>query len=169
MPDGWYLLAEAFLLLLLLTIAFIRATLLVIVVEGTSMSPTFEPGERVLALRYWPRRWLRRGQIAIVAPFLNRPADFEQDLYIKRIAGLPGDTLVTTLDELEEALRPAFAAFHDADGRRAWPIPPGHCFVRGDHPLSAVDSRAWGPLPFAALRGVVIKRLARPAPTGQQP
>jgi signal peptidase I len=55
----------------------------VVAVEGTSMAPVLEPGDRVLAVR--PRR-IRRGSLVILEHPDRR--GFEM---VKRLTGVPGD------------------------------------------------------------------------------
>lgn len=56
-------------------------------VSGISMEPTFDNGDRVVAVRH---AQLKRGEIVVIdAP------DEPGALYIKRIIGMPGDTIVS--------------------------------------------------------------------------
>src|ERR1043165_3264532 len=118
-----------------------RIALLTVTVQLSSMSPTLEDGDRVLVWRYWPARWLRKGQIVILWPWL--PASKVSKLlgtpefvpYIKRIIALPGDTLITSLTDLPEHYRSEHRSTHDSEGHRTWRIPHRHIFVRGDNPL----------------------------------
>lgn len=61
-------------------------------VSGPSMQPTFENGDRIIALRHTS---LKRGDIVI----LNAP-DEPGALYIKRIVGMPGDSITYKNDQL---------------------------------------------------------------------
>src|SRR5687768_12808233 len=90
---------SALLLVLVLVIGLARAFLVVVTVTTTSMQPTLVEGDRVLVVRHWPRRWLRRGQIVIVRP---GPASEMGTPLIKRIAGLPGDSFVTYADQADQ-------------------------------------------------------------------
>jgi signal peptidase I len=143
-------------------VLFVRKALVVVTVTLHSMEPTLSPGDRVLVLKYWPRRRLRKGQIVIVWPWepseRRGPFGVERP-YIKRIVGMPGERLVTSLAELSEIHREDQRPWHDASGMRVWEIPPGHCFVRGDYPIGGFDSLSWGPVPDRAVLGVVVKRL----------
>lgn len=141
-----------------------RALLFLVQVEGWSMYPTFHHGERVVALRFWPRRWLHRGQIVVwqipsERQPLSMPKSMGGKLYIKRLVGLPGDVVTADISTWPEPLRAMLKSAYDDQGRRIWHVPTGHCFVKGDSP--GLDSRTVGPIPFHALRGLVIVRLPR--------
>ncbi len=43
-------------------------------------------------------------------------------------------------------------------------VPDGHLFVVADHRDAAADSRVWGPVPAATLRGVVRARWGQDGP-----
>jgi signal peptidase I len=162
MTSLWMLPLALVLLLPGALVLFVRKALVVVTVTMHSMEPTLSPGDRVLVLRYWPRRWLRKGQIVIVWPWTpsERRGPFGVEMpYIKRIIGRPGDRLVTRLAELSDIHREDQRPWHDASGRRVWEIPAGHCFVRGDGPIGGFDSLSWGPVPDSAVLGVVLKRL----------
>ena len=61
-------------------------------VSGISMQPTFENNDRVIALRHAK---IKEGDIVIVdAP------DEPGALYIKRVIGLPGDTIVSKNNQI---------------------------------------------------------------------
>lgn len=143
----------------------LRRFLLLVTVSGGSMDPTLQEGDRVLVVRGWPAPLRRRGGIVVLEPWaapdaapLPIPAS---TLYIKRVIGLAGDTVVTTLDELQPGLQVELRAEHDGAGRRTWHIPSGHCFVRGDYPLRGSDSLGWGPVAVERVHGWVLMRLAR--------
>src|SRR6266571_228509 len=73
----------------------VRTALVVVTVQYTSMSPTLEDGDRVLVWRYWPARWLRKGQVVIVWPWLSASTSWrlmrqsEVVPFIKRVIALP--------------------------------------------------------------------------------
>ena len=62
------------------------------VVSGPSMQPTFEDGDRLIAVRHFTPK--RNDVVIIKAP--NQPAV----MYIKRLIGLPGDTAQSKNDVL---------------------------------------------------------------------
>lgn len=154
-----------FLIFLACVLVIARFALVAITVESDSMSPALEHGDRVLVWRYWPGRLIRRGQIVLVWPWLSNSinprsvgrAHFVP--YIKRVVGLPGDSIVTSRTDLAETARRLVRDTHDSQGKRVWHIPPSHLFVRGDNPLGGIDSLTWGPVPLKSILGMVIMRL----------
>lgn len=110
------------------------------VVQGSSMEPTLHNGERLLVDKLSYRfREPQRGEIVV----FKYPAD-PSHRYIKRIIGLPGDTVrisngVVYINDtpIEEnyTLEPAISDF----GQVA--VPPGHYFVLGDNRNNSEDSR----------------------------
>jgi len=124
------------------------------------MSPTLLPDDRVLVLRYCPKRLMCKGRIVLIRQVLSKPME-NDDLYIKRVIGLPGETLITSISELNPVARAQQGEAHDEEGRRVWHIPQGHYFVRGDHPVGGFDSLSWGPIPFRYIAAIAILKLPR--------
>jgi signal peptidase I len=126
-----------------------RRLLIVVQVAGTSMTPTYQPGDRVLVRRVAGGR-LRRGQIVVFQSAhmweLSRPSRLgASDWFIKRVAALPGD-----------AVPDSVAARVDASPGSL--VPARRLVVLGDNAASR-DSRAWGYVPFDKVLGVVIHRM----------
>ncbi len=116
-----------------------RNGVVVVRVDGGSMTPTYRHGERVLAIRRWALPRVRRGDIVVLwspDPSALRPG--APQYIIKRVAALAGD------------LRPG--------GRADETISPQHIFVLGDADSSR-DSRSFGPLPRHMLVGRVVWRM----------
>lgn len=121
------------------------------------MSPTFEAGEKVLVLRHWPLKWLLHN--AVIVTYLSLKRTFHKSNFvmdgvnevkisaiperavIKRLIGLPGDTIQTTYSFGQE-----------------WLVPPAHYFVRSDG--TGIDSDILGPIPFDCFQGIVIAKLS---------
>jgi signal peptidase I len=140
-----------------------RTFLYIITVQGGSMYPTLVTGDRVLVLRHWPAHWLKRGQILVGIPpypFSYKGEDtLEQLFIIKRVIGLPGDTVVTYILDLPEFERATQISHHSNDGQRIWNVPLQHVFVKGDS--IGTDSLIWGPLPFGNVIGIFLLKLPR--------
>ncbi|MFI7040507.1 S26 family signal peptidase [Microbispora rosea] len=130
-----------------------RRRFVVVRVAGTSMVPTYQPGDRVL-IRRGGRAVLRRGQVVVFrrlqpggAGSAGRASGLrETEWLIKRVAAMPGDRVPDQV----------------APGVRASPgdvVPAGRLVVLGDGPTSR-DSRHWGYLPVSEVLGVVIRRLS---------
>ncbi len=123
------------------------------VVDGESMEPNLHTGQFLIVSRLAYRFGTpQRGDI-IVFDFPNNPADD----YVKRIIGLPGDTV--TIEQgniyindqlLVEPYLPDQPAF-PYQGR--WVVPPGAYFVLGDNRAHSSDSRTWGMLADDAIIG----------------
>lgn len=141
----------------------LREFFFVVTVEGSSMSPTLTQGDHLLVLRFWPPNWLRRGQIIVtdyVATqwFIEGSAEvFSDTRFIKRIRGLPGDVIETAAHYCPQFSLGKEVIIGGQLPRRRCQIPPGHYFVEGDS--MGLDSNTVGPIPFDALRGVVITKL----------
>ena len=119
---------------------------------------------------------VKRGDVVV----FRRQQNGAEYIYIWRVIGLPGDKVETSGETLtingaaterqrlrevdgimiyretidgvsyEIAVDPQ-AAERPPDTRVT--IPPGHFFVMGDNRLNAVDSRAFGPIPFGSIIG----------------
>jgi signal peptidase I len=135
-----------------------------VAIEGASMTPTLADGDRVLVPKY--ETWLHRlgfgtftrGDVVYFPDPLAEGA-FRPHL-IKRIVAIGGEVV-----ELRDG-----ALFVDGSARPEpylpdrWRapvdtdpvvVPAGHVWVLGDNrsPLGSVDSRRFGPVPVADIRG----------------
>ena len=73
----------------------------------------------------------------------------------KRVLGMPGDFIVRE--------DPATVASSiNGMGSQMIQIPEGHCWVAGDNVSASRDSREYGPLPLALIKGKVIARVWPP-------
>ena len=147
----------------------------IVSVNGQSMSPTLRSGDRVLAWTPFTRRFFKRGAIVTLSHFhihlpagkQNHPgfqaataaiAQERAELFIKRLVGLPGDTVRIPLSQLSpHGLVTVDPQAVRQDDEFLWRIPAGYVFVRGDGQVSN-DSVAWGPIPFEKLDQIVLCR-----------
>ncbi len=119
-------------------------------VNGHSMDPNFQNGEYVLTNLIQMRlSSLKRGDIVV----FNSPVDKEKD-YIKRIIGLPGDTVKIDNGEvfvngtqLSQSFLPSNVRTAAGDflgeGQEVI-VPESSYFVMGDNRGASSDSRQWG-------------------------
>ena len=101
-----------------------------------------------------PLREVRRGDIIV----FRYPEEPEVD-YIKRVVGLPGETLEVRSGMVyvnDKALEEPFVEPKYRDRNSAWGprvIPPDCFFVMGDHRNNSRDSRYWGYVPRHFIKG----------------
>ena len=123
-------------------------------VHGQSMYPTFKGGEYVLVFRLAYRLGHpQRGDIVVF-----HPDTMSREDYIKRIIGLPGDTVRVRqgvvyvngvpLDEPYIYEPPRYQG--------EWKVPPGYIFVLGDNRNNSRDSHTMGPVPLANVIGRAV-------------
>ncbi len=71
---------------------FIHNYFYIVKVVGFSMLPYLKNGDRVLVMRHYPPRWIRRGQVALLDAWPELKTS-NQGYLIKRVVGLAGDNL----------------------------------------------------------------------------
>ena len=124
------------------------------VVRGESMEPTFKDGDYLIVDQLSYRLGApRRGDVII----MRYPKD-QSLFFIKRIIGLPGETVELegsnvvvdrpnaapiTLDE------PYVEAGHLENEYGSYTLGPTDYFVKGDNRIASTESRPWGVLPRA--------------------
>ena len=163
--------SEARLLLRDLVFALMIAALVVVFivqpvkVEGTSMLPRLHDGERIFVnklIYYDEYRWapkVERGDIVV----FWYPEDPSKS-YIKRVVGLPGDTVEVREGNVlingtileEKYLDPR----ENLSTRSQAPVyvKPNYYFVMGDNRDNSSDSRSWGLVPKKYIYGKALLR-----------
>jgi signal peptidase I len=115
-------------------------------VDGYSMEPTLHNGEFIIVNKMAYR--LGSPQIGDVIVF-RYPRDPEQE-YIKRVIGLPGDTVKVVNGKVtvngQEITEPYIAA--PPNYQSDWQVPDNALFVLGDNRNNSSDSHSWGPVPL---------------------
>jgi signal peptidase I len=134
-------------------------------VEGTSMLPHLHDGERIFVnklIYYDDYRWMPHVQRGDVVVFWF-PEDPSKS-YIKRVIGLPGDTVevheggvrVNGKDLEETYLDPQLNLSHAS--RPPVYVKPNYFFVMGDNRDNSSDSRIWGLVPKKYVYGKALFR-----------
>ncbi|ACL69977.1 signal peptidase I [Halothermothrix orenii] len=122
------------------------------VVDGESMEPTLHDGERLFVNKFIYRfHPPERYDIVVFRPYQGQSKRF-----IKRVIGLPGETIfirdgVTYIngeplkeDFINGPMRRKFGPFY---------VPENSVFVMGDNRNNSMDSRHFGCVPFESIEG----------------
>ncbi len=163
---GKGLLKDLFTLTFLIVVVVIPIRVFIVspfVVDGASMHPTFKNLDYLIVdefLYYF--REPARGDV-IVFRYPGNPSIF----YIKRIIGLPGETVsinhgvvtITTASGKKIGLSEPYIVNEDATYTKNTSLNSEEYFVMGDNRPNSSDSRVWGPLPRKDIIGRVDLRL----------
>ena len=146
---------------------------------GPSMVPTLSAKGDWLAIN----KWYRRGRGVIVGDIV----DFMHPIVpgagaIKRVVGMPGDFVLSNYVDGAEGSKTELILHEGTDGKwvvgkksgggtveelvtakareqRMIQVPEGHCWLLGDNLTESRDSRIYGPIPLALIKGKVIARV----------
>jgi signal peptidase I len=121
-------------------------------IESVSMQPTLFAGNFVvvnkLAYQFGEPE---RGDIIV----FEYPPDPEQDPYIKRVIGLPGEQVQIVDGKVMidgfTIPEPYLVSETRQDGQ--WTVPEESLFVMGDNRMNSSDSRSWGYVPMENVIG----------------
>lgn len=128
------------------------------VVSGHSMDPSLEPGDRLVVDKL-SCRWRRIRRFDVVV--FECPTQSGVD-YVKRVVGLPGETVRLSAGELYvkgELVAQEFDHVSDLGDYPVVEVPEGHYYVLGDNRPRSRDSRSFGAVPGALIRGVARFRV----------
>ena len=135
-------------------------------VEQRSMEPTLASGDHILIDKLSPR-WspYARGDVIV----FHAPGQYDAEVipYLKRIVGMPGDTIqiengrifITPNGGVPTRLDERYLAEGETslpqglEGRREWTVPENAYFVLGDNRSDSVDSRTFGAIPHDRIVG----------------
>jgi signal peptidase I len=116
-------------------------------VSTSSMRPTLETGDRVLAIRI-DRDDLRRGDVVVVdvRGSWAQPGSGDEPMVVKRVVGLPGERVAccdpdgrVTVDG--RSLDESYLAGHEGGAGFEVVVPEGRLWLLGDDRANSVDSR----------------------------
>jgi signal peptidase I len=136
-------------------------------VQGTSMLPLLEDGERIVVNKLVYRfRPIARGDV-VVFWYPRDPAVS----FIKRIVGLPGDVVeirrgVVLVNGAALSEEYVAEAYRDWEDHQPVEVRPGYYYVLGDHRNSSNDSRSWGEVPEKYIYGRASLRFWPPHKLG---
>ncbi len=138
----------------LLAAAALRGVLRRFEIRESSMAPSLEPGDWVVAKRRSGA--LERGDIVVLVD----PTGTGMNL-VKRVIGVPGEHI--GIESGRVTVNGAVLADRWANGVTEpdgeWDVPVGHIWVLGDNrPLSRSDGRLFGPTPIDDVHWQVVAR-----------
>jgi signal peptidase I len=128
-------------------------------IPSVSMEPTLLINDRLAIKKVHPPIALRRNQLII---FTLPKAAHIKDVLIKRLIGLPGDTIEIKEGEVllnGKPLNETYTACSSDYTMARRTVPQGHYFVLGDNRNKSYDSYSWGFLPKENVIGYAIFRV----------
>lgn len=156
----------AFVTAIVLRVAVVQA----FSIPSVSMERTLLVGDRVLVNKLSGGDTPHRGQVVVFKRPPGEEAAAIKDL-IKRVIGLPGDTVSAENGRLylngkplsEPYLQPGTRTVMD----HPFTVPPGHVFVMGDNRTQSRDSRFFGPITIKSIVGRAFIRVWPPNRVGR--
>ncbi len=128
---------------LIMAVILFHYVFMLAVVPTESMAGTIEPGNHVICSRYG----IGEGDIERYDVLVFTPPDHPQMLYIKRVVGLPGETIVVKNGKVYADGAELDSSFTKAPQNRrgdgVYKVPEGHYFFLGDNRNNSNDSRFW--------------------------
>ena len=143
-------------------------------VDGPSMQPNLQNNERVVCLK---QAKIHRGSVVVFDANGVDPQVSVKTEYVKRVIGLPGDTVEAKngnlyvngkkvdqsyISKSERSSGTGTWTLHSISQDQSWvlhngayKVPKGEYFVLGDHRSVSNDSRYWGFVPKSKIVGVV--------------
>lgn len=120
------------------------------IISGTSMCPTFSDGRIVITKTTGVSSKFDRGDVITFFPYEN-----SRVTYIKRIIGLPGETIQSSGDIIFINGK----KFESIGGTGTWGpvvVPDDAVFVMGDNRATSCDSRILGCISFSRIYTKII-------------
>lgn len=129
----------------------VRAAVQIYAIPTASMSPTLEPGDRIVVTRYL-RGMPERGHVVVF-----RSPENPHELLVKRVVAVAGE-MIDSRDGRVRIGSHTIAEPYVTDsvvtaGIEPQRVPPSSYFVLGDNRGDSADSRAWGAVPRELIVG----------------
>ncbi|MDH4185323.1 MAG: signal peptidase I, partial [Nitrospinota bacterium] len=123
---------------------------------SASMEPTLAKGDHVMVMLNDGSYSPGRGDVVVVLI----PGD-RRKAYIKRIVGLPGETIQMNSDSILINGKPLYESYLPntqglSKDSLSVTIPANAIFVLGDNRANSLDSRNFGPIPMESVLGKVV-------------
>jgi signal peptidase I len=152
--------AEALIIAILLALVIRAFVVQAFKIPSGSMLPTLQIGDHILVNKFiYYFEPIRRGDVIV----FKYPQDESRD-FIKRVIGLPGETLEIRGRQVlinGVPLKEPYAVYADRSSSPIlervhvdpFVIPPGKLFMMGDNRDNSMDSRVWGLLDMHKIKG----------------
>lgn len=135
-------------------------------VDGTSMYPTFKDNNLLIVDKTYKYRTINRNDV-LVFKFEVENSPYYGKFFIKRIIGLPGDTItingtstkIIDRNGKEINLDESYVKFPKVDQFVQITLKSDEYFVEGDNRDGSYDSRAWGPIKIDQMAGKPLLQL----------
>ncbi|MFW0870873.1 MAG: signal peptidase I [Patescibacteria group bacterium] len=132
------------------------------IVTGVSMADTYATGHYLIINKFeYKLGSIDRGDVLV----FRSPVE-EDKFYIKRVIGLPGETIsihdghvYAQSEDHEEILLEEPYASSRTLGTTLMELDDDEYFMMGDNRIDSFDSRSWGPLNIDNIRGEPVLRL----------
>ena len=129
-------------------------------VAGSSMEPTYYPGDLLIATKSVDPKKIHRGSIVVAE--VRRGENKKNICIVKRVAGMPGDMLRVSdgklyVNGMENVMLPTIDEPGVLSGD--YTVPEGMYFLLGDNCNRSSDSRVFGPVAEKNIRSIVIVRV----------
>lgn len=145
-------------------------------IPSRSMLPTIRPGDALLVEKVsLPAARARRGEVVFFtppAPVRRRVELRRGDLLVKRVVAVGGDVVnvspdgVVSVNGVKVQRVQVSDEWKEAVMVGEFNVPEGCVFLLGDNGAASFDSRFWGVLPEADVKGRPVARIFPPERTG---